>query len=73
MTESGISKAVTAAGSQANLAKALGVSPPIVCLWVHRGWVPLRRAQEIEAMYGVPRTQTMSPRVRDLVCEKDEI
>lgn len=73
MDNSGIDRAVTAAGSQANLAKALGVSPPAIVVWVRRGWVPLRRAQEIEAMFGVPRSSTMSPRVRDLVCEKDEI
>ena len=62
-----VSKASDVAGSQRALALALGVSEQAVCVWVKQGWVPLRRAQQIEALYGMPRTDTMNPRVRELV------
>lgn len=67
MNGSGVRQAVAAAGSQVSLAKQLGVSPPAVNLWLRRGWVPLRRAMEIETLFGVPRACTMNPRVKDLV------
>lgn len=64
---SGMARAVAAAGSQLLLAKQLGVTQQFISLCLRRGWVPLRRAQEIEALYGIPRAQTMNPRVLDLV------
>lgn len=66
-TMPGIEQAIRAAGSQVLLAKALGVTQQAISAWLRRGWVPLRRAQEIEALYGVPRASLISPRVRDLV------
>lgn len=65
--QSGISRAVTAAGTQDALAAKLGVSQQAVSTWVRRGWVPLRRAQEIEAEFGVPRAKLINPRIADLV------
>lgn len=62
-----VSKACEKAGSQRALSLSLGVTEQAVCVWVKQGWVPLRRAQEIETLYGIPRSQTMNPRVRELV------
>lgn len=60
-------QAAQAAGSQANLARALGVSEPAIRKWVLQGWVPVRRAQEIEAQFGLPRTTLINPRLLDLI------
>lgn len=60
-------EACAKAGNQAKLAADLGVTQQAMSMWVRRGWVPLRRAQEIEAITGVPREKLMNPRVRDLV------
>jgi DNA-binding transcriptional regulator YdaS (Cro superfamily) len=73
MSQMGIENAIAAAGSQANLARVLGVTPVAVCNWTRRGWVPLRRAMEIENLLGVPRADTMNPRIRDLVDLNDEV
>ena len=59
--------AAKAAGSKASLARALGVSEPAIRKWELQAWVPLRRAQEIEALYGIPRTKLINPRLLDLV------
>jgi DNA-binding transcriptional regulator YdaS (Cro superfamily) len=67
VNKTGIKRAIVAAGSQVNLARHLGVSPPAVCMWLRRGWVPLRRAMEIETLFGVSRSLTMNPRVKVLV------
>jgi hypothetical protein len=69
----GVKLAADAAGSQRNLAKALGVTEQAVHNWVAKGWVPLRRSQEIEALYGVPRGLTINPRIKDLVSEFSNI
>lgn len=65
--ETGIGTAVRLAGSQAELAGKLGVSQQAVSLWLRRGYVPLLRAQEIEALYGIARCQLINPRIKDLV------
>lgn len=65
--ESGISRAVRLAGSQEKLAEKLGVTQQAVSVWLRRAWVPLRRAQEIEALLGVPRASLINPRIADLV------
>lgn len=62
-----VDEAVRAAGSQQKLAAELGVSQQMISTWRRRGWVPLKRAQEIETLYGIPRAQLINPRVRDLV------
>jgi len=64
---SGIADALFEAGSQAQLAERLGVSQQAVSIWLRRGWVPVRRALEIEAQFGIPRARLISPRLADLV------
>lgn len=63
----GIARAVALAGTQDKLAQLLGVTQQAVAKWVSRGWVPVRRAQEIEAITGVPRASLLNPRLKDLV------
>ena len=63
----GIDLAVEAAGSQGKLAAQLGVTQQAVLRWVSKGFVPLRRAQEIEALFGVPRARLADPRVLSLL------
>lgn len=66
-TPNPVREACAKSGNQATLAADLGVTQQAMSMWVRRGWVPLRRAQEIEALTGVPRERLMNPRVRDLV------
>lgn len=54
-----------AGGAQVHLAERLGVTQAAVSMWVQRGWVPLLRAREIEAIFGVPRTSVADPKVVD--------
>lgn len=65
--DAGVAEAIDAAGSQSALAAMLGVSQQAVSSWVRQGWVPLRRAREIEMLYGVPRSALINPRVAELV------
>lgn len=64
---SGIADALTQAGNQAILAERLGVSQQAISIWLRRGWVPVRRALEIEAQFGIARSRLISPRLADLV------
>jgi hypothetical protein len=64
---SGIASAVAAAGTQAQLADRLGVSQQAVSKWLRRGWVPVRRAGEIEAEFNIPCTRLASPRIMALL------
>jgi DNA-binding transcriptional regulator YdaS (Cro superfamily) len=64
---SGVADAVKHTGSQQKLADQLGVSQQVVSQWLRRGWVPLRRAQEIEQITGVGRARLINPRIADLV------
>lgn len=66
-SKSGVSLAVELAGTQDALAKQLGVTQQSIHKWVARGYVPMRRAQEIEALLGVPRTTLADPRVVELL------
>lgn len=68
MTDNAVQEAIDAAGGQAQLADALGVSQQAVSQWLNgKRWVPPRRAQEIEALYGVKRQRLMNPRLVDVV------
>ena len=65
--KSGIELAVEAATSQEALAQKLGVSQQAVSEWVRRGWVPLRRAVEIEMLLAIPRVKLVNPRVLEMI------
>lgn len=64
---SGIADAVIAAGTQADLANDLGVSQQVVSKWQVRGWVPLKRAGQIEERYKVSRARLVNPKILALV------
>lgn len=64
---SAVNKAVEAAGSWEKLALALGVTRQAVGQWLNQGYVPLARAKEIEHLYGIPRTDLVSAKVRSLM------
>lgn len=62
MTDNAVQEAIDAAGGQAQLADALGVSQQAVSQWLNKKrWVPPRRAQEIEALYGVKARRLVNP------------
>ena len=65
--KSGIAEAVEAAGGQVKMAEDLGVTQQAGSQWVIQGYAPLRRAPELEALYGIPRARLISPRVANLV------
>lgn len=60
-----VEQAVFAAGSQKAMATALGVTQQAVSAWLAQGFVPASRAKEIEVLYGVPRAELISPKLRD--------
>jgi len=64
---SGIADAVMIAGGQSKLAQTLGVSQQAVSKWVRRGWVPLRRAGEIEQRFKVNRARLANPNLLILI------
>ncbi len=63
----GIEKAIELAKGQVNLATTLGVRQQAVSQWLAQGWVPKDRAKEIEATFGIPRIELVSPKLRDLL------
>jgi DNA-binding transcriptional regulator YdaS (Cro superfamily) len=65
--QSGIEAAIQAAGKQALLAEAIGVSQQAVSRWRRRGYVPVCHVVQIESQFGVPRATLVSPRVLDLL------
>lgn len=66
LSSPGITSAVRQVGGQVALARLLGVSQQAISIWVRRGFVPLPRAQEIEAQLGIPRTTLIDPKIADL-------
>lgn len=65
----GIDTAIAKAGTRRAFAESLTprVTVQAVCQWVKRGWVPPRRALEIERLYGVDRAYLVKPDLVDLV------
>ena len=59
--------AVSAAGGQTQVAADLGVTQAAVSKWCVQGFVPLRRAQTFEALYGAPRNSIIDPRIAHLL------
>jgi hypothetical protein len=67
----GFADAVKQAGGQVVLAGRLGVTQQAVSQWLRRGWVPVRRAVEVEQATGIPRQRLVNPRLRELVGSDD--
>jgi DNA-binding transcriptional regulator YdaS (Cro superfamily) len=63
----GIALAVGSAGTQSKLAQQLGVSQQAVSQWIEQGWVPLRRAEQIERLFTIPRSRLLDPEIVKLV------
>lgn len=61
--QTGIQRAVIAAGGQVKLAETLGVSQQYISLAVRQGYVSPPRAQEIEAEFGIPRHELVNPKL----------
>lgn len=66
-TTTGIEAAIKAAGNQAKLGDALGVTQQTVSLWLKAGYVPNEHIVAIETLYGVPRGRLINPKIADLV------
>lgn len=52
MSDSGLQKAIEAAGSRARLAAALGIKPPAISQWKE---LPLHHVREVERLFGIPK------------------
>jgi DNA-binding transcriptional regulator YdaS (Cro superfamily) len=59
--------AVERAGGVTALAAFLKVSHQIVYLWIERGWVPPKRAVQIENKTKVPRSKLINPQLAKLL------
>lgn len=57
--------AIALAGGQNKIAETLGVSQAAVSKWVVQGFVPVRRAAEMEATIGLPRLEIVHPRIAE--------
>jgi DNA-binding transcriptional regulator YdaS (Cro superfamily) len=66
---SGVLATLVAAGSTVALAAQLGVNYQAVQQWVNNGYVPLGRISEIEAQYGIPRSELMNPKYAAALAE----
>jgi DNA-binding transcriptional regulator YdaS (Cro superfamily) len=67
LSPTGIADAIVAAGNQAELAAALGVTQQVVSRWLRRGWVPIRRANQIEERFKIPRGRLANPKLMALL------
>lgn len=65
--KTGIFEAQRRAGGVTALSRKLKVSRAVVYAWLNQGYVPIKRAKEIEELLGVPRMSLMDPLLRDLV------
>ena len=57
--------AANKAGGIPTMARQLGVTSQAVREWVRAGAVPPARAKEIEMLYGIPRAELVSAKVRN--------
>jgi DNA-binding transcriptional regulator YdaS (Cro superfamily) len=64
--QTGLARAVSAAGSISALARKLGVAHQVANRWVRRGYVPAARAIEIEVLYGVPAKELVKPSLLEI-------
>jgi hypothetical protein len=56
-----IDLAIERGGGILKFCQRLKVSHQAVYAWKRRGWAPLDKAIVIEAIFGIPRSDTMSP------------
>ena len=56
-----LDQAAAAAGSWYALAKRLGVKHQVVYRWRAQGFVPAKRALQLEVMYGIPARELVNP------------
>jgi DNA-binding transcriptional regulator YdaS (Cro superfamily) len=57
----GITEACMVAGSQAQLARDLGISQQSANKWARMGYVPLHHVPEVSRRYGVARERLIKP------------
>ena len=67
----GIEKAITAAGSQENLAAALGLKQQTISAWKTRGHVPLSHVPAVHAISGVPKLELVSKKILAATSQAD--
>ena len=67
LPKSGIEELIEKAGSQQAVADVCGVKQQAVAQWVARGFVPLSRAVELEAQFGIERKRLVDPRLVSLL------
>ena len=60
-----IDAVITAAGSQVALAKALGVTQPVIAHWKRKGWMPVARAAQCESLYGISKLALVKADIRE--------
>lgn len=58
-----VDRVVIGAGGQPKVAADLGVTQQCVAHWCKQGYAPPSRAQEMEHLYGVPRTSLINPKL----------
>lgn len=58
-------RVISSAGSQQQVARELGVTQAAVSKWLVRGWAPVPRAREMEALFGVSRMELIKPELAD--------
>jgi hypothetical protein len=67
---SGVELAVLEAGSQSELAANLDVSQQFISKALRQGFLPPKRAEQVEALYGIPRCKLVNPELLDRVGAK---
>ena len=65
----GIEKAIDKAGGASPLAAKLGVSHQAVYVWLRNGWVPSKRAIELERLFDIPRVELFKPELSALFAD----
>lgn len=58
--------------SQADLARALGVSPKVISVWRKRGAVPVRMLADVAALTGLP-PHLLNPKIPALIEPKEAV
>jgi hypothetical protein len=61
METNGVKRAIVAAGSQAALGDALGVTKQFIGKSERKGWLPLERAQTASQLYGIALVDLVRP------------